>query len=161
MKKITWILGFLLIATYSFGQHAEKVRKTAMAMLKANEQKDYDAYVNFFYPAELKYRGGKAKWLQQMKTNDIDLKALGVSLGKQSLGGVSKIYKAGKELHCLIDWNIERKKYINREHFLAISCDHGKTWKFIMTSGKTPSEVWAMVPKFNESLTWVDYRQDI
>lgn len=130
-------------------------------MLKARERKDYNAYVSYFYPTEAKVRGGKANWIQQMEANDRSSKLIGIIHTKETLGAVSKVYKAGKELHCTIEWNIRMKRFINRSHFLAISGDQGKTWKFIMTGGKTPGEVWAMVPKFNEDLTWVDFNEYI
>lgn len=160
MKKLLLLFSLLLSFSYSFGQHAVNVKKTASAMLQADEQKDYDTYVNYFYPSELKRRGGKAKFIEQIQTNERRAKPIGYSLGKQTLGKVSKVYKAGRELHCTIEW-IKRIKspegtLVSRSHFLAISADQGKTWKFIMTDGKTPAEVWAMVPKFNEGLTWVD-----
>jgi hypothetical protein len=161
MKKTLLSLLFLLSFIYGFGQHAANVKKTAMGMLKASEQKDYNAYVSYFYPAEAKFRGGKEKWIQQMKTNDRDSKLYGISRGKQALGAISKIYKAGKELHCTIESNTRYKSYVNRSHFLAISGDQGRTWKFIMTGGKTPSDVWAMVPKFNGDLTWVDFIEEV
>lgn len=157
MKKTLLLFLFLFSFNYSFAQHATNVKKTALAMLRAGEQKDYDVYISYFYPTELKYRGGKAKWIQQLKSNDKLAKLLNFTSGMGTLGTVSKIYQAGKELHCTIEWDHIGKEVISKGHFLAISIDQGKTWKFIMTSGKTPSEVWAMVPKFNENLTWVDY----
>ena len=141
MKKILLLFSFLLTFNYGFGQHAANVKKTASAMLRANEQKDYNAYVSYFYPAELKFRGGKAKFVEQLKANDIDVKLLDIKRGKQTLGKVSKIYKAGKELHCTIEWDVKNKSFVSRCHFLAISGDQGKTWKFIMTAGKTPSQI--------------------
>lgn len=161
MKKTLLLFSFLLSFIYGFGQHAANVKKTALAMISASEQKDYNAYVSYFYPTEVKFRGGKEKWIQQMKVNDSNLKLVGMNREKETLGMVSKMYKAGKELHCTIEWNIKNKKYINRYHFLAISSDQGKTWKFIMTAGKTPGEVWTMVPKFNEDLTWSDFIEEV
>lgn len=161
MKKILLLFSFLFSFIYGFAQHAANVKKTALAILRASEQKDYNAYVTYFYPTEAKLRGGKEKWIQQMKANDRDSKLLGINYGKQTLGTVSKIYKAGNELHCTIEWNIKRKRFISRNHFLAISGNLGKTWKFIMTAGKTPGEVWSMVPKFNEDLIWSDFNEEI
>ncbi|RQO74704.1 hypothetical protein DBR43_04780 [Pedobacter sp. KBW06] len=160
MKKLLLLFSLLVSFSYGFSQHAVNVKKSASAMLQADEQKDYDTYVSYFYPSELKRRGGKATFIQQIQTNERQAKPIGFSPGKQTLGKVSKIYKAGKELHCTIEW-IRRTKgpegtLVNRSHFLAISADQGTTWKFIMTGGKTPAEVRAMVPKFNEGLTWVD-----
>ncbi len=109
--------------------------------------------------------GGKAKWIQLMKNNDKDLILLNLKVKtvNEYLGKVSKFYKAGKELHCTIEWILVHESPRGRSksngHFLGISGDQGKSWKFIMTSGKTPSEVWAMVPKFNEDLTWVDWNE--
>lgn len=161
MKKTLLLFSLFLSFSCGFAQHAAIIKKTALAMLTAAEQKNYNAYVTYFYPTEAKLRGGNSKWIQQMKANDRDSKLVGISGGKQTLGAVSKIYKAGKELHCTIEWNIKNKKYISRNHFLAISGDQGRTWKFIMTAGKTPGQIWAMVPKFNEDLTWSDFNEEI
>lgn len=159
MKKFLFTISILACSAVVFAQHAVSVRKTAQAMLAAQEQKNYQAYVGYFYPSEIKARGGKEKWIQVMKQNDQIAKYLKTKVGKNSLGKVSKIYNAGKELLCLIDWDYPVGKSVSHGHFLAISGDQGKSWKFIMTSAYTPSQVWAMVPKFNEELTWVDYNE--
>ena len=159
MRRIPLLLLFLLYFASSFGQHAENVRKVASAMLKARDQKDYEAYTTYFYPTEIKYRGGKAQWIKALKNDDRESAMIRLERRKQSLGKVSKVYKAGKELHCIIEWNLKGKNSSSHWNFLAISGDQGKSWKFIITAGKTPSEVWAMVPKFNQGLTWVDYNE--
>lgn len=164
-KTLFLACALTFVFSYGFSQHAETIRKAATAMIKAEDRKDYETFASYLYPSELKFLGGKASLIQNLKNRDRDpvLKNLGVVTTDKQLGKVSKIYKAGKELHCLIDWTLtvksSRRTYKNFEHYLAISGDQGKTWKFILTGGKTPSEVWAMVPKFNEELTWVDYTE--
>jgi hypothetical protein len=164
MKKILLILFFYSLHPYCYGQHAVEVRKTALAMLKACEEKNYNAYVNYFYPTELKWRGGRAKFINTLLSNDRLAPVPGLRPGKETFGKVSKIYRAGKELHCVIERTTRfyyfNKLSVNHSHFLAISGDNGKTWKFIMTGGKIPSEIWLMVPKFNEDLMWSDYSDD-
>lgn len=166
MKKSLLLLSLCFLFSIScLGQYAQRVRAAASGMLKAKNQKDYETYVSYFYPTELKFRGGKAKLIQLMKKNDKDLVLLNLKVKtvNEHLGKVSKFYKAGKELHCTIEWIYTLKSPEGRSksngHFLGISGDQGKSWKFIVTSGKTPSEVWAMVPKFNEDLTWVDWNE--
>jgi hypothetical protein len=164
MKKAFLTISLLIIFNSSFAQYAAEVKKAATAMLHADVTKNYNAYVDCFYPSEIKSRGGKAKFIQAMKSREPGLKLVGMSMPKKSLGKVSKFYRAGKELHCTIE-SFTKFKYpdgktsLNISHYLAISSDAGKNWKFIMTGGKTPSQVWAMVPKFNENLTWVDYNE--
>lgn len=163
MKKTLWVIFLLLVYNNSFAQYTAAVKKTAAAMLHAKEIKDHNAYVDYFYPSEIKSRGGKAKFIQAMQSREPELKAVGLTLPEESLGKVSKCYKAGKEIHCTIESLVKikssRRTLLVISHYLAISNDQGKTWKFIMTAGKTPTEVWAMVPKFNENLTWVDYSE--
>jgi len=163
MKKLlTIIFAFTLFCNSSFGQYAQTVKETATAMLKAKEKKDYDAYVDYFYPGDIKMRGGKAAFIKQLQVNDKQSQLMGFNINKkESLGKVSKIYKAGKELQCTIEWNIRKGRLISRWHMLGVSGDQGKTWKFILTAGLTPSQVQAMVPKFNQALTWVDYNEEI
>ena len=165
MKKAFLIISLLLIFNSSFAQYAAEVKKTATAMLRAEKANDYNAYVDYFYPSEIKSRGGKAKFIKGMQSREPALKAIGLTMPTESLGKVSKFYRAGKELHCTIE-SLTKFKFpdgktsLHISHYLAISSDAaGKNWRFIMTSGKTPSQVWAMVPKFNENLTWVDYKE--
>jgi len=164
MKKTLLILLFYSLSLSSYGQYAAVVRKTALAMLKASEEKNYNAYVDYFYPTELKWRGGRTKFINQLLSNDKLAPVPGLRSGKETFGKVSKVYKAGKELHCVIKRTTRgyyfNEKSVSHTHFLAISGDNGKTWKFIMTAGKIPSEIWLMVPKFNEDLMWSDYNED-
>jgi len=161
MKKMLLFLLPLFACITSNAQHSEVVRKTAEAMLRLSAQKEYAGYVSYFYPTEIKERGGKEKFINQIIINEKYNAALPPLKIEERLGKVSKIYKAGKELHCTIEWIIKyhftHKTALSMSHFLAISGDQGKTWKFIMTSGKTPGQVWSMVPKYNKELVYVDY----
>ncbi|SDK40127.1 hypothetical protein SAMN04487898_10882 [Pedobacter sp. ok626] len=59
---------FVLFSNSSFGQYAETVRKAVTTMLKAKEQNDYYAYVDNFYPSDIKMRRGKAAFIKQLRS---------------------------------------------------------------------------------------------
>ncbi|NII83646.1 MULTISPECIES: hypothetical protein [unclassified Pedobacter] len=160
MKKTVSLILLLLVGQFSFSQQnvIANAKRTAQLMIDNYLKKDYENYVNFLYPTEIKYRGGRNKFVMLLKSNDEHSKLINIKTVSQKIMGISKVYHAGKELHCAI--SVENKSsgdeglMILRTTLLAISADQGKTWKFITTGDKTPTQVHKMVPKFNEDLMW-------
>jgi hypothetical protein len=96
MKKLLLLFSLLFSFSYGFSQHAVNVKKTASAMLQADEQKDYNNYVSYFYPSELKLRGGKAKFIQQIQTMKDKQSQLALAQESKRLGRYQKSIKPAK-----------------------------------------------------------------
>ncbi|MFD2583896.1 hypothetical protein ACFSR6_15455 [Pedobacter vanadiisoli] len=160
MKKTVSILLLLFVGQFAFSQQnvIANARRTAQLMIDNYLKKNYENYVDFLYPTEIKYRGGKDKFVSLLRANDEISNSINIKTVSQKIISTSKVYQAGKELHCAI--SVENKSSsdmgttILRTTLLAISADKGKTWKFITTGDKTPTQVHKMVPKFNEDLMW-------
>ncbi len=160
MKKTVSLLLLLLVGQFTFSQQnvIANAKRTAQLMIDDYLKKKYENYVDFLYPTEIKYRGGKDKFVSLLKANDESDKLFNLKRVSQKIISTSKVYQAGKELHCAI--SVENKSRsdmgttILRTTLLAISADQGKSWKFITTGDKTPTQVHKMVPKFNEDLMW-------
>lgn len=73
------------------------------------------AYVDYCYPSDVKMRGGKTALIKQLQFNEKEAKLMAFNINRrESLRRVSKIYKAGKELHCTIEWNIRHSGFVSR-----------------------------------------------
>jgi len=90
-----------------------------------------------------------------MKHTLAGMKAEGMAFHSVELGEVSKIYKAGTELHCAIPQKVsmimKKAHFITSSDVLAVSIDNGKTWKFY-TGDLSEKTIKKLFPNFNKQL---------
>lgn len=158
MKKLLIILFVVLLSTpyNSKAQDTIKVKQTAQLLADAFIKQDYDTFLNYMYPKVITLGGGREK----TKTIIIDamneIKSEGLTFRSVTLGPVSKIYKAGTELHCKIDQylklNVEGGYLSSISPLLGISTDGGETWTFVSAGDLNEKKIKTLFPDFNHEL---------
>jgi hypothetical protein len=163
MKKLKIIL--ILIAFYCCniaGAQVEdtalvnRVRRQAQHMGEALLKKDFTAFAKYVYPKVIELAGGEEKMIKQMSDGATDMEAKGFQFTGITFGDLTKVVKKGNELQGLLSQTIELKvpsgKMISRSTLIAISMDHGLSWYFVDTSGKSNRTLRRILPKLSRKL---------
>jgi hypothetical protein len=164
MKKIKIIT--ILILTLSITADAQKrffrIKEQVSELAKATLSNDYEKLIMHTYPKLIELMGGREKMKSVIISGMDNLKEKGISIEDVSFGEPGKIYKAGKERHCLVPEKIVMKikggHMIVNSYLLAISGDKGKFWYFLDCSN-SKENLLPLFPNFNHKLI-IPERQD-
>lgn len=154
---LTLFLAIVLSVAGSKAQDTAKVKQQAKMMADAFFRGDLNTLMNYTYPKVI-IGAGKAKMIAAVKKSLEEMKKGGMSFRSVSLGAVSKIYKAGTELHCTIPQhssiNVPGGYITSTSPLMGISADGGKTWKFISAGNMSKQEIDRLFPNFNPELVF-------
>ncbi|PST83930.1 hypothetical protein C7T94_04085 [Pedobacter yulinensis] len=155
MKFLITLL-ILCLPDLAGAQDTTKIKHGALMLSQAMMKGDVETLVAHTYPRALAMTGGKEKVTAEVQKFLKELAAQGMSFRSVEFGNVSKIVKAGTELHCTIPHTISltvKGGYVSaRSSIIGISADQGKTWKYI-SAGNIPLETLKKVlPNFNPEL---------
>lgn len=153
---LTFFLAFTWSITDTKAQDPVKIKQQATIMANAFFKGDLNTLMDYTYPKVLARSGGKAKMMASIKKGLEEMKAAGTSFRSVTLGSVSKVYKAGTELHCTIpqhsSMNVPGGYVTSTSPLMGISGDGGKTWTFISAGNMGKAELKQLFPKFNHDL---------
>ncbi|MFN8256941.1 MAG: hypothetical protein U0W24_14695 [Bacteroidales bacterium] len=149
----------LIIILMSISCVAKKnAHKQADLFCNAIIESNYNSMLNYTHPNVIKLVGGENQYINILKLSKIEMQNLGNNYESIKTSKVSKIIKAGNELHCLvpetITMNLEngKNKNVSNSYLLAISDDKGKNWKFIETALLNKNNLKVLVPNYNPKL---------
>ena len=156
MKLKLLALGFLLSGFgTSYAQDTAAIKRNAQIWVDCFWNGNMETALKYSDPRFVSKAGGKTELTSNMKSTLATLRAEGITFRSVKLGEVSKIYKAGAELHCAIPQQVfmnRKKGYFTYESdILAISIDNGKTWKFF-NGDLSQKDLKKLFPNFNKEL---------
>ncbi|HEX8607109.1 MAG TPA: hypothetical protein VF679_00560 [Pedobacter sp.] len=157
MKLKLLMLGFLFLSGFctSYAQNTAAIKRNAQTWAECFWNGNIETALKYTDPRLVSNAGGKAEFTSNMKSTLAVLKAEGITFRGVKLGEVSKIYKAGTELHCAIPQQVsmnQKKGYFTiASDILAISIDNGKSWKFY-TGDLSEKTIKKTFPNFNKEL---------
>ena len=153
---LTFILGLTLIVNSAKAQDTLKIKQTAQLMLNAFTRQDYNTLMDYTYPKVVNMGGGEEKMKIIVENAMNDLKAKGFTFRSVTLGPISKIYKAGTELHCVITQylalNVKGGYLTSISPLMCISSDQGESWKFISAGDLNEEKIKMLFPDYNPQL---------
>lgn len=156
MKHIVLFLVLCTTTLNTIAQDTSKMKATAQKLLDATMKEDYATLLKYTYPKALALGGGMAKMTATIKTGMKQMKESNVSFHSVKLHEPGKIYKAGKELHCVIPQTTVMKVtggYLTAETpLLCISSDGGKNWTYISAGNMDKEKIKLLFPNFNHAL---------
>lgn len=150
-------LALLLLASLTVdAQDTAIVRQQATIHTEALLKKDYETYARYVHPKLYQLTGGKEKMIIAIKQVLANTEKQGVGMRSSSLGPVGKFYSAGKEIFCVIPYEVimdSKDGYVSvASSIMGISADQGKNWKFL-SSGNIPREtIKKLFPNLPEEL---------
>lgn len=144
MKKILFII-FVSIFSLSYSQTSnENLNSQLQLVRKYFLAEDYAKFANFTHPKLIEIFGGKAKMIETTKTLMSKMKDEGYTFLDITFKNPSKFIKKGNETQFTIIeqilMNTPKGKLLGSSTLIGASCDNGKNWKFIDSSGK-PKEL--------------------
>ena len=148
---------FFLLSGFctSYAQDTAAIKRNAQIWVDCFWNGNMETALKYSDPRFVSKAGGKTELTSNMKSTLATLRAEGITFRSVKLGEVSKIYKAGAELHCAIPQQVfmnTKKGYFTYESdILAISIDNGKTWKFF-TGNLSQKDLKRLFPNFNKEL---------
>jgi hypothetical protein len=160
MKKGLIAIVFILLFSAAQAQNdsirVTLIRAFATRIANAFTQKDYATVARYTYPKAVQGLGGREKMIERLKASMQDMEAKGVTFRSVFIGSVSKIVKAGKELHCFVEENmvlgVKGGTLATRSYLLGVSQDAGKTWTFVDTAPLTTENITKLFPAYNKEL---------
>lgn len=134
MKRI--ILFLSLIALPSFAQDLTVIIQTeAKKCTTAFTSGDYDTFAYYTHPRVIAGMGGKTTMINALKNGMAQMKTEGVSFDSVEIGTPKPPQKIGTWLVTLVPQKLFMKlpggRLLQESHMVAISEDHGLTWRFI------------------------------
>jgi hypothetical protein len=131
-----------------------RLKIQAKEMANAAMTDDYNLVLKYTYPKFME-DFSKEELLSELTKAMENVKSQGVIIESTEIGEPGIIYKAGKELHCLVSEKIILKskqgRFQNNSNLLAISLDNGQNWYFVdCATGK--ENILIMFPDFNNDL---------
>jgi len=156
MKKLSLLLFLLITLTSAHAQDTLKLKATAQRLLDATLKEDYALLIDFTYPKVIEMGGGKDTMMATIKLGMQQMKESGFTFHSAKLLPLGKIYKAGKELHCLLPHTLVLKAkggYLSSiATLLCISSDEGKNWTYISAGSLDDKKLKTLFTNFNEEL---------
>ena len=157
MKNPIYLLLFLALPFISVAQEKEIIRQQALLVAKATKALDFPTIIKYTHPALIKVVGGPDAMLIMIKKGMEALAIQGLSIDSVAIGTPEDIFKAGKELHCLVPeaivMTVPDGKLISKTYLLAISGDNGTNWTFIEISDQINNKtITQLLPNFNQDL---------
>lgn len=156
MKYILLSLVLLNLTLSAQAQDIAKMKSTAQLLLDATMKADYQTLLKYTYPKAIALGGGMEKMTETIKTGMKQMAASGVSFHRANLLEPGKIYKAGKELHCVLPHTIIMK--IDRGYLtatgslLCISADGGKNWTYLSAGNIGKDRIKKMLPNIHPDM---------
>jgi hypothetical protein len=156
MKHLLIFCCLLLSNSLISAQDTSTIKPSAEIMLEAMMKEDYKTLLKYTYPKVVALGGGAEKMVAQIKKSVEEMKNGGMTFRRATLGEVGKIYKAGKELHCVLPettfMNVKGGYVTGISPLLCISSDGGKSWTFVHGGNMTPQKIKMLFPNFNYDL---------
>jgi len=153
---LTLLLGLTLIINSAKAQDTLKIKQTAQLMVNAFAKQDYNTLIDYTYPKVIELGGGKEKMKTIIENAMNGLKDKGFTFKSITLGPISKIYKAGTELHCAITQylalNVTGGYITSTSPLMCISSDQGKSWTFISAGDLDEEKIKKLFPDYNHQL---------
>ena len=150
---LTIFLGIALSVNTSKAQDTLKIKQSAQLMANAFANSDFDALLDYTYPKVVAMGGGKEKMKVTISNAMNQMKAQGITFRSIKLGAISKVYKAGTELHCSIEQhlalNMEGGYITSISPLMCISGDKGQTWTFISAGDLNEGIIKVLFPDYN------------
>lgn len=135
---------------------AIRIKAQATKMAEAFTAQDYDTFFQYTYPPLLKAAGGKDGMAKSLQAALSKLKDDSIGFQSVSIGAPSSVYKAGTELHALIEQtivlNVKGGTLTQQAWLLAVSDDNGNRWYFVDTAPLTNENISKAFPHFNKAL---------
>lgn len=161
--KLTILMVLLLGATSTNAQSSDKIIIDTTALLsQANTMAnafitgDYQSFAKFTYPAVVEMSGGQQAMIAMLEKSVQKMKDDGFSFQSFTVGNVTKIVIAGKELHALLPQQIKMKApggtLVTNSYLLAVSANRGKSWSFVDAGNLTEEKINIVFPNFNYNL---------
>jgi len=158
MRLLLLIISFclLLLVNHSVAQDTLKIRQTAKLMTDAFVREDFSVLMDYTYPKVISLGGGKENMKVIIENAMNEMKSQGFTFRSITLGAISKIYKAGTELHCKIvqhlALNAKGGYLTSTSPLMCISSNGGDSWTFISTSNLDEKKIKLLFPDFNYEL---------
>ncbi|GEO11121.1 hypothetical protein [Segetibacter aerophilus] len=157
------IISFVYHVTFINASSAQKATSPATNLKRQAEQMvnffstgDLDKFSKFTYPKVIQMIGGETKMISVLKKEMDSWESQGIRIDSVSVGDVSKIVKAGNELHSLITQRLVMKvpggRMVKNSFLLAISPNNGANWYFLDTAPLTPDILKKLFPNFNKEI---------
>lgn len=156
MKNLLTLLLFLAVTSLGKAQDTTQIKQGAFLISQAMMKGDIQTILDYTYPKVFALGGGKEKLTEQIQKMIKELADQGISFRSIEIGQVSKMVKAGNELHCVIPHTLSltvKGGYMTAESCLiGISGDQGKTWKYISAGNISEDKLKLVLPNFNPEL---------
>jgi hypothetical protein len=162
-NKIFTILFVTISLTANAQNRSVRIKEQALEVVKAALENDYETILSHTYPRLIELVNGHKKMNTMISDGMDSLKAHGIWITDISLGKPGKVFKAGKELHCIISerivMQIKGGHMIINSNLLAISKDKGRFWYFLECRNK--EDLLQIVPEFNKKFIFPEKQDPI
>jgi NADH:ubiquinone oxidoreductase subunit 6 (subunit J) len=161
------ILGIIAILCYFFTliKFENKLDKTELknvisnsvvAMGKAIQTEDYNAFVNFNHPIMIQSYGGKERTKALLSATLQELKKSGYKVKNTELSQVHDVQYIQNNIQAIISQKLTLDSMnldkIQIQKMIAISENNGISWSFINIDGKSREEIKSVFPLINPKL---------
>lgn len=132
------------------------LKNQATQMVAAFNRGDLERFASFTYPQVLQSIGGKAAMVNLIKGQMQQWEQQEMGIDSVWEGEPSQIYKAGNELHALINQqlvlHVKNGTLNKNSYLLAISSNGGVNWYFLDTAPLNSSNIQKLFPNFNKEI---------
>lgn len=132
-----------------------RLKNQAQEISEASINGNYNLLLKYTYPKFIEQFGGEEELLKVIAEAMENLKLEGTKIESIEIGEAGNFFKAGNELHCLLDEKIIlstiKGRFLINGYLLAVSTDNGQNWFFIDCNiGK--DVILSFFPNFNNEL---------
>ena len=138
-RLVSFIAIVIAAQIASADSQTERVRQVAQQDSAALTSGDYAHLVDLTYPKLVELLGGRDKMIETLRTGTEDMKAHGSAILGAQVSEPKEIVIAGDKQFAIVPMvvrvHVPEGTLRSSSFLVAVSEDHGKTWKFIDGAG--------------------------
>ena len=135
----------------------ERIRKAAEENRAAAATGNYARVVDLTYPKLVEMVGGRDKMIEALRRAAEGLKAAGSAILRIDVDEPKEVVTSGDKQFAIVPMTVTAQLpqgTVRAKSFLvAISADHGDTWRFIDGAGRTKENLAKVLPDFPPQLS--------